>query len=139
MPGSLGSCGTSSSAWRDLRPAPKSVCLVEQNCEELSVGEILSSGPVGGCECASRGPLGGGRIDAQGEEARGEGAARTPGQGDRVTGLSLSKAPAEGGPADGRRIVDVAYRGNETLVPVSILGKKWLTTDAQATAASSPC
>jgi len=66
-----------------------------------------------GCERARRGPLGGGRLDAdrpepgdpggfaEGEEARGEGVARTPGQGDRVTGLSLSKAPAEEAPPQG--------------------------------------
>src|SRR6266446_3363901 len=72
--------------------------------EETAWSEPDGPGAADGCECASRGPLGGGRIDAdwpepgdpggfaEGEEARGKGVARTPGQGDRVTGLSLSKA-----------------------------------------------
>jgi hypothetical protein len=78
--------------------------------------------------CAGRGPLGGGRIDAdrpepgdpggfaEGEEARGEGAARTPGQGDRVTGLSLSKATAEKAPPKGG--ASATWRVAATLVSI---------------------
>src|SRR5260370_1775213 len=75
--------------------------------EETAWSEPDDPGAADGCECAGGRPLGGGKLDAdrpepgdpggfaEGEEARGEGGARSAGQGDRVTGLALSKTSDE--------------------------------------------